>query len=82
VLRELAGIGATPAARASLAVWQALRAGDLADELGRCQGSEAGLCKQLRGDLGHELSDLALERLDRLGELVLRPTRWRTSRSR
>jgi hypothetical protein len=43
VLRELAGIGATPAARASLAVWQALRAGDLADELGRCQGSEAGL---------------------------------------
>jgi len=44
VLPELAGIGATPAARASLAgVAKALGAGDLADELGGGQRPEARL---------------------------------------
>ena len=49
------GIGGEPAG-----------AGDLADELGRSQGSEAGLAEQLRRHLGDEPSDLSLERLDRL----------------
>ena len=52
VLPELTGIGATPAARASLAsVAKRLGAGDLADELGRGQRPEAGLGEQLRRDL-------------------------------
>src|SRR3954452_20044059 len=40
---------------------EALRAGDLADELGRRQRSEPGLGEQLRCDRGHEGGDLALE---------------------
>ena len=71
VLPELTGIGATPAARASLAsLEKRLGAGDLADELGRGQGSEAGLGEQLRRDRGDEPGDLSLERLDGLGELA------------
>ena len=45
---------------------EAVGAGDLADELGRGQRPEAGLGEQLRRDLGDELGDLGLERLDRL----------------
>ena len=52
---------------------EALGAGDLADEFGCRQWPEPGLGEQLRRDLGHELSDLALERLDRLGELADAP---------
>ena len=37
---------------------EALRAGDLADELGRRQGPEAGLGEQLRSDRGDEAGDL------------------------
>ena len=37
---------------------KALRAGDLADELGRRQGPEPGLGEQLRSDRGDELGDL------------------------
>ena len=67
VLPELTGIGATPAARASLAsVAKRCGAGDLADELGGGQRPEAGLGEQLRRDLGDELGDLGLERVDRL----------------
>src|SRR5262245_5722691 len=43
-----------------------VRAGDLADELGCGQWPEAGLGQQLRRDLGDELGELGLERLDRL----------------
>jgi len=39
---------------------EALRAGDLADELGGDQRPEPGLGQQLRRDLGDELGDLAL----------------------
>ncbi len=71
VLPELTGIGATPAARASLAsAGEAAGAGDLADELGRGQRPEAGLGEQLRRDLGDQAGDLALERLDGLRELA------------
>ena len=71
MLPELTGIGATPAARASLAsLAKRLRAGDLADQLGRGQRPEAGLGEQLRRDLGDQVGDLGLERLDRLRELA------------
>ena len=45
---------------------EALRAGDLADELGRGQRPEPRLGEQLRRDLRDELGDLALELVDRL----------------
>ena len=71
VLPELTGIGATPAARASLAsVAKRCGAGDLADELGGGQRPEAGLGEQVRRDLGDEVGDLGFERLDRLRELA------------
>jgi hypothetical protein len=50
-----------------------LRAGDLADELGRGEGPEPGLGEQLRSDLGDQGGDLALECLDRPGELADAP---------
>ena len=60
-----------PAARASLASEaNRLGAGDLADELGRGQGPEAGLGEQVRRDLGDQVGDLGFQRLDRLGELA------------
>ena len=43
--------------------------GDLTDERGSGQGSEPGLCEQLRRDLGDGRGDPCLERVDRLGEL-------------
>ena len=46
---------------------EALGAGDLADELARGQRPEAGLGQQLRRDLGDELGDLGLERVDGRG---------------
>jgi hypothetical protein len=52
---------------------EALGAGDLADELGGGQRPEAGLVEQLRRDLPDELGDLALEGVDRLGELAQAP---------
>ena len=71
VLPELTGIGATPAARASLAsVLKRCGAGDLADELGGGQRAEAGLGEQVRRDLGDQVGDLGFEGLDRLGELA------------
>ena len=55
-----------PAARASLAsVAKRCGAGDLADELGRGQRPETGLGEQVRRDLGDEVGDLGLERVDR-----------------
>src|SRR3954454_9798983 len=45
-------------------------AGDLADELGGGQRPEARLGKQLWRDVGDELGDLGLERLERGGELA------------
>ena len=47
-----------------------LGAGDLADELGRGQGPEAGLGEQVRRDLGDQVGDLGFERLDRLGQFA------------
>ena len=44
---------------------EALGAGDLADELGGGQRPEPGLGEQLRRDLGDEVGDLGLERVDR-----------------
>jgi hypothetical protein len=52
-------------------------AGDLADELGRRERPQAGLGEQLWRDLGDQVGDVALERLDRVRELavtVARPT--------
>jgi len=67
VLPELAGIGATAGGACELGRGgKALRAGDLADQLGRRQGSEPRLGEQLRGDRGDEAGDFALECLDRL----------------
>jgi hypothetical protein len=45
-------------------------ASDLADELGRGQRPDAGLGRQLWRDLGDQLADLGLERVDRLGQLA------------
>jgi hypothetical protein len=71
VLPELAGIGATLAARASLAgVAKRCPPGDLADELGRRQRPEARLVEELRRDLGDARGDLALKLVDRNGELA------------
>ena len=49
---------------------ESVGAGDLADELGRREGSEAGLGEQLRRDRGDEGGDLCLERFDGPGELA------------
>src|ERR687885_1043853 len=47
-----------------------VRAGDLADELGRGQGTEAGFGEQLRRDLRDQAGDLGFERFDRLRKLT------------
>jgi hypothetical protein len=47
-----------------------VRAGDLADKLGRGERPQTGLAEQLRRDLVDEGADLCLERLERLGELA------------
>ena len=70
VLPELTGIGATPAARASLAslanlLAPAISPTSLAAVSG---GSRAG--EQMRRELGDKLGDLGLERLDRLRKLA------------
>ena len=71
VLPELTGIGATPAARASLASLANRPAPAISPtSLAAVKRPEAGLGEQLRRDLGDELGDLGLERLDRLGELA------------
>jgi hypothetical protein len=71
VLPELAGIGATPQARASLAaVANRLAPGDLADELGGDQRPEPRLAEQLRREPRDELGDLVLERADCERELA------------
>ncbi len=68
---EEAGIGATPAARASLASEEnRVRAGDFADELAGRQRPEAGLGDQLRRDGVDEVGDLCFERVDRVRELA------------
>src|SRR3954470_8464324 len=41
-------------------VGEAVRAGDLANQLACGQGPKAGFCEQLRGGLGDELGDLGL----------------------
>jgi hypothetical protein len=58
VLPELAGIGAAPAARASLA------------GVAKRWAPAISPTKELRRDLLHEFGDLALEPADRLGELA------------
>ncbi len=70
MLPELAGIGARPPARASLASVEKRCAGDLADQLAGGQRAEAGLGEQLRGGLGGEFGDLGFERVDRVRELA------------
>jgi len=71
VLPELAGGGATPAARASVAALAKRWApGDLADELGRGQRPERRLAERLRREPPSELGDLALEPMDGLGALA------------
>jgi hypothetical protein len=49
---------------------EAVRAGDLADELGRGQWPEPRLGQEVRGDLGDEIGDLGFQRLDGLGQLA------------
>src|SRR4029450_3369706 len=49
---------------------EALGAGDLADELGGDQRPESRLGQRLRRDLGDEFGDLALELVDRQGQLA------------
>src|SRR4051794_2137640 len=49
---------------------EALRAGDLADELGGDQRAESRLGEQLRRDLPDELGDLALEAVDELDAMM------------
>jgi hypothetical protein len=49
---------------------EALGAGDLADQLARGQRPEAGLCQWPRCDLGDEVGDLGLERVDGVGEFA------------
>ena len=71
VLPELTGIGAMPPARASLASVVKRWAPAISPiELACGQRPEAGLGEQLRRDLGDELGDLGLERVDGLRELA------------
>jgi hypothetical protein len=49
---------------------EAMRAGDLPDQLARGQRPEARLGQQLRRDLGDEIGDLCLERVDGVRELA------------
>ena len=74
MLPELAGIGATPAARASLAAVAKRWAPAISPtSLAAVSGPNPGSVEQLRSDRGDELGDLCLERLDRLGELADAP---------
>ena len=74
MLPELAGIGATPAARASLAgVAKRCAPAISPTSLAAVKRSEPRLGEQLRCDRGDELGDLCLERLDRLRELADAP---------
>ena len=71
VLPELTGIGAMPAARASLASLEKRWAPAISPiSLAGGQRPEAGLGEQLRRDLGDELGDLGLERVDGRRELA------------
>jgi hypothetical protein len=68
-LAKLTGIGATPAARASLASLANLAAPAISPtSLAAVSGPKAGLAKQLR--LGDQAGDLGLERLDGLRTLA------------
>jgi hypothetical protein len=74
VLPELAGIGATPAARASFAgVAKRWAPAISPTSLAAVSGPKPGLGEQLRCDCGDEAGDLCLERLDRLRELADAP---------
>ena len=71
VLPELTGIGAMPAARASLASEVKRSAPAISPtSLAAVNGPEAGLGQQVRGDLGDQVGDLGFQRLDRLGQLA------------
>src|SRR3954468_11880577 len=71
VLPELAGIGATPAARASLAAVAKRWAPAISPtSLAAISGPNPGSLSSSRRDLRHELGDLALEPVDRERELA------------
>jgi hypothetical protein len=71
VLPELTGIGATPAARASLASLLKRWAPAIStDELGRRERPETRLGEQARRDPGDEVGELGLERVDGDGQLA------------
>src|SRR3954453_10767768 len=71
VLPELTGMGATPAARASLASVANRPAPAISPtRLGRGQRPDARLAEQLRRELRDELGDLGLECLQRGAELA------------
>ena len=68
---ELTGIGARPAARASLASVAKRSAPAISPtSLAAVSGPNPGSAEQLRRDPGDELGDLGLERFDRLGQLA------------
>ena len=74
VLPELAGIGATPAARASLAgVAKRWAPAISPTSLAAVSGPNPGSVSSCGAICGDELGDLALECLDRLGELADAP---------
>src|SRR4249919_1188181 len=71
VLPELTGIGATPAARASLASLEKRPAPATSPtSLAAVKGPNPGLGQQLRRDRGNERGDLSLERFDGPGKLA------------
>ncbi len=74
VLAELAGIGATPAARASLAdVAKRWAPAISPTSLATVSGPKPGSFEQLRRDLPDELGDLTLKSVDGVGELAHAP---------
>ena len=74
VLPELTGIGATPAARASLASLAKRWAPAISPmSLAAVSGPKPGLGEQLRRGLGDELCDLGLERVGGDGEFAQPP---------
>ena len=70
MLPELAGIGDARDSRELGRCREAFSAGDLADELGSDQRPEAGLGEQPRRDLLDQDGDVALELIDRGGQLA------------
>src|SRR3954454_16588518 len=71
VLPELTGIGASPAARASLASLVKRSAPAISPtSLAAVKGPNPGSLSSLRRDVRDQLGDLRLERTNRLGELV------------